>query len=76
MVLAAINDVSVAERSLTEVREILTAATRQISEENALKLCFIPRQSGCLYYGGVHGHVKTYHFSLANVCLCACSPWL
>ena len=58
MALVAINHVPVAERSLVEVREILAAATRQISEDAPLMLCFVPRQGGCLYYGGVHGHVR------------------
>ena len=58
MVLVAINHAPVAERSLVEVREILAEATRQISEETPLTLCFVPRKGGCLYYGGVHGHVR------------------
>ena len=58
MVLVAINHAPVAERSLVEVREILAQATRQISEETPLTLCFVPRKGGYLYYGGVHGHVR------------------
>ena len=58
MALVAINHASVAERSLTEVREILAAAACQISEETPLTLCFVPRKGGYLYYGGVHGHVR------------------
>ena len=55
--------------SAANLREILLRATREIEKERPLRLCFVPRQGGCLYYGGVHGHVRR---ACSSFCLPAC----